>query len=824
MKSVTMLTAVIFLLAAFTSQAQEAARNGQVSGVVSANQKPIESAAVSLLRAKDSSVIRTIATDKAGHFELQKIANGKYLVRVQNVGFDQYLSNTFEISTQKTTYTLPAIHLKAADKDLGNVTVTSKRPLIEQKIDRTVVNVEASINNVGATALEVLEKSPGVTVDKDGNISLKGKQGVTILIDGKPSYLSGDDLANLLRNMNAAQLDQIEIMTNPPAKYDAAGNAGVINIKTKKTKIKGLNGSVTAGYGQGVYPKTNQSLNFNYRDGKWNLFGNYSFNYRENFQSLDISRNFTDSATKQLLSIFNQSAVINNISRSHNLKLGADFYANKKTTVGIVLTGFDNIGTGITKNTTYIYDNTNALNSITKANSVAGNNWKNFSTNLNYRHVYDTLGRELTADLDYVGYDARSTQLLANNYFNAAGSSTQKGDTLNGNLPSNISIYSAKADYTHPLKKGAKLELGFKVSYVQTDNNAQYDSVINNQYVHDYNRSNHFIYKENINALYVNFNKQLNKRWGMQLGLRVENTQSKGNQLGNAYRTGSQFDTSYTQLFPTAYISYQLNTKNQFVLNYGRRIQRPSYQDLNPFVQFIDRYTFQQGNPSLHPQFSHNIELSHMFMGGALTTTLNYTKVTDIIEDVIQQNASTNETFQTKSNIAQLDQFGISMSAYLPLKKWWTFNLYSNVYRNRFRGTINGTYIDVTGTTFVGNVTSSFKFNKGWGVEVSGFYRGSGIDGVIVSQPLGAINFGASKTVLKGKGTIRLSYRDPFRLQYFRGYSKYGNVDASFINHWDNTVINMGFTYRFSKGKTNTPQRQRHSVDEQSRVNMGNNN
>jgi hypothetical protein len=362
-----------------------------------------------------------------------------------------------------------------------------------------------------------------------------------------------------------------------------------------------------------------------------------------------------------------------------------------------------------------------------------------------------------------------------------------------------------------------------KTSFVKNDNNAQYDSLINNIYKPDYNRSNHFIYKENINAAYVNFSKELNKKWGMQLGLRVENTHSQGNQLGNATRAGSTFDTSYTQLFPTAYVSYKLNDKNQFVINYGRRIQRPNYEDLNPFVQFLDRYTFQQGNPSLRPQFSNNIELSHMYMGGAVSTTLNYTSITDIIQDVIEQNSATNETYVKKSNIAQLNQFGIAVSAYLPITKWLTMNLYTNVYNNHYKGMINGTYVDVDGTAFQSNGSFSFKFKKGWSTEVSGFYRGKTIDGVVVAEPMGVVSFGASKTVLKNKGTIRLNLRDPFRIQYFRGYSKYGDVDASFNNRWDNRVVNISFTYRFSKGKTNTPQRKQSSVDEQNRVNMNTN-
>ncbi|MBC7651869.1 MAG: TonB-dependent receptor, partial [Deinococcales bacterium] len=411
---------------------------------------------------------------------------------------------------------------------------------------------------------------------------------------------------------------------------------------------------------------------------------------------------------------------------------------------------------------------------------------------------------------------------LTNSYFNGNGSPILPGDTLNSILPTIVSIYSGKADYMMPLKKGAKFESGFKISYVETDNNAQYDSLLNNQNKPDYNRSNHFIYKENINAAYVNYSREINKKWSIQLGLRLENTHAKGNQLGNVQRASATFDTSYTQLFPTAYVNYTLNTKNQFSLNYGRRINRPDYQSLNPFVHFLDKYTFEQGNPSLKPQFSDNIELSHLFMGGLLSTTLNYTKTNNIIQDVIEQRTATNETYVKKANIATLDQFGIAVSAQIPIAKWWNMNLYTNIYNNRFRGLVNGAFVDLSSATLTFSGSGSFKLGKGWNAEISGFYRSKSLEGVLFINPMGMISSGVSKTVLKSKGTIRLNIRDMFYLQQANGYAKYDDIDISFRNTRDSRVANISFTYRFSKGKMGNTQRKHNSVDEASRVNFGN--
>ena len=795
-------------------------RNGKLTGqVIDGSSKIIEAATISLLRAKDSSVAKISVADKQGKFVFELVADGKYMVSITAIGHAKAFSETFEINESKSLVELKTIELVPEPKSLSAVTVVSKKPLIEQKIDRTIVNVEAAVTNVGASALEVLEKLPGVSIDKDGNISLKGKQGVQIYVDGRPSYLSGTDLANLLRSMNSNQLETIEIMTNPPAKYEAAGNSGIINIKTKKNKQFGYSGSVTAGYGQGVYPKTNESLNFNYRKNKINLFTTLSYNYRKNFNDLDISRKFIEHDTKLVTSLFDQKSYIRESGETYNAKLGLDFYATKKTTFGIVLSGFDNPGSFNNHSDVNISNAANILQSITRANTNNERKWKNFGTNLNFRHVFDSTGKEITADIDYLGYRSKNNQGLVNAYYGTDGLPNAKADTLLGNLPQDINIYSAKIDYTHPLKKGAKFEAGIKTSYVKTDNNAVYDSLINNNRVRDIGRSNHFIYEENVNAAYVNFSKQFNKKLSGQLGLRVENTNAKGNQV----ITNRKFKRNYTQLFPTVYLQYNASEKNTFGINYGRRIERPDYEDLNPFILFLDRYTFQQGNPNLQPQFAHNIELTHTYKG-FLTTTLNYTKTTDIIQEVLEQNTTKSETFIKKSNIANQRQYGISVAAGFPVTKWWSANVYGNVFNNRFDGIVNGDKVTVEATTGQFNVSNQFKFNKGWAAEVSGFYTTPLIWGVFKIKGFGMMNVGVSKQVLKGKGSVRLNVRDVLLTNIANGSSRYSNIDAAFRQTRDSKVANISFTYRFSKGKVGQKRKTGGAGDESSRVKIGGDN
>jgi len=794
-------------------------KNGNVHGtVIDGNQKTIESSTITLLRVKDSSVAKISAADKNGKFEFEKIADGKYFVSVSAVGHQKGYSEVFEITPEKNSVTLKTIELIPQSKSLTGVTVTAKKPLVEQKIDRTIINVEAAITNVGSSALEVLEKSPGISVDKDGNISLKGKEGVMILIDGRPTQLGGADLANMLRSMNANQLDQIEIMTNPPAKYDAAGNAGIINIKTKKNRQLGYNGSANVGYSQGFYPKFNEGVNLNYRVNKVNVFTNLSHNYGMNYNTLTIQRNFRDVNTKELKSNFDQIAQMKSENNSFNGKFGMDYFASKKTTFGFVLTGFSSDRRNTNHNITDIFQTQGSTSSQTRAISQGKQDWKNFSTNLNFRQLLDTSGKELTADLDYIAYDSKNHTSMINSYFDGSGNSTDKSDTLLGLLPQNIKIYSGKIDYLQPLKKGARFEAGLKSSYVKTDNDANYDSIQYGGIVHDFNRSNHFVYEENINAAYVNLNKPINKKWGAQVGLRVENTNAKGNQV----TTGEKFDRHYTQLFPTAYLQYTKDKNNSFVLNYGRRIRRPDYQSLNPFINFLDRYTFQKGNPNLKPQFSHNVELSHTYKG-FLTTTLNYSRTTDIIQMIIEQNSDKNETFVQQANIAKQRQFGIAINASNPITKWWKSNIYVNAFNNKFEGLVGKDLVTIDATTLMLNGSQQFQFTKTFSGEISGFFRTQGIEGVIHAKPFGMMSIGLSKQIMKNNGTIRLNLRDVFKTQRFRGESRYGDVDAAFQERRDSRVVNIGFTYRFSKGKINQRKRSNGSAnDEQNRVGAGN--
>lgn len=816
-KTIALLTLVLLLLSYF-SQAQSG--SGAVQGkITDAQQKPVEAASVALLRATDSSLVKTLSTDKSGQFQLTGLAAGSYLIQVTAVGHQKHFSARFTVGSE--TVSLPELKLTETSKELGNVTVTARRPFIEQKIDRTVINVDAAVTNTGATAMEVLEKSPGVMIDKDGNISLKGKQGVMVMMDGRPSYLSADQLNNLLKSMPASSIDQIEIITNPSAKYDAAGNSGIINIKTKKNKQRGFNGSVTANYGQGAYWKTNNSFNINYRTAKVNLFANGGYSIWNGFQRLDITRRFMDPSSKELTGVFDQTSIMKNENTNYNLKIGADYYLSAKTTIGFVLNGSFSPEDQKSHNTSYLMDAKSQVDSILYAQSNNEDLWKNKSLNLNLRHQFDSLGKELTADIDFINYGSNSKQRFDNTIYDA-GWNEKYTESLQGKLPIDINIYTIKIDYAMPLGKESKLESGFKGSLVNTDNEANYFNLINNNWEADYRKTNHFQYKENILAAYLNYNFKW-KKWGVQTGLRYEYTNYTGDQNGNPEKQDSSFKRSYGNFFPTVFISYKANEKNQFGLSLGKRIDRPAYQDLNPFLFFLDKYTYGQGNPYLQPQFTQNVELTHTF-NGFLTTTLNYSHTKNFFAETFEPDGQS--VIVRQGNIGKRDNAGISVSAQVPVTKWFTTILYSNYNYSMFKGMLNNEMLEVEAGNLSFNVNNQFKFNKGWSAELSGWYRTKGIEGQIAINQMGAASFGVAKQVIKGKGTVKLNVRDMFYTQQASGDINFQSTQAHFKNTRDSRVANISFVYRF--GKQMKESRQRRNTgganDEQNRVKMNGNN
>ena len=786
-----------------------------VSGsAVDTKYAPVESATISLMKSKDSSIIKIAVSNKEGKFSFTGIPFGNYFITVSSVNFNRVNSGVFPISENDTAALLDALILQRVAKNLAAVVVSSKKPLIEQKIDRMVVNVDASVTNVGSTALEVLEKSPGVSVDKDGNISLKGKPSVMVMIDGKPSYLSGAELANLLGNMNSNQLSQIEIMTNPSAKYDAAGNAGVINIKTKKSITQGFNGSVTLNYGLGVYPKTNNSIMLNYRTSKLNTFLNYGYILNKGFMDFDIQRNFFATNGIKISELDQQSNRINQ-SQNNNLKLGLDYFINKQTTFGIVATGFiaPQKQDGFT--TSYLKDGNANITSIEKTIRTVDNTWKNGSVNLNFHSSFDSSKKDITANFDYLHYDFSGSQNITGFTYNP-NKILQASNYLKNLLPLTIDIYSGRLDYAQPLNNNVKLETGIKSSLVKTNNVSNFFNLLNSSWLNDSVLSNTFNYSENINAAYLNLNKKFGK-WMVQAGVRLENTNYNGLQSSLSQKADSSFTRNYTSLFPTAFVSYEMNDNNLFALSIGRRIDRPAYQQLNPFIGFIDKYTYSTGNPFLQPQFSTNIELSHSFKN-LLTTTINYSVVHDMINETLIHKDSV--IIRSVGNIGTRYNYGITESATIPVSKWYNATVFANLYQNKYTGAINGYAFNAKQLTLSLNVNNQFIFTNGWSAELSGNYTSRNRnEGQAIMLPAGQVSAGIAKQLLNNKASIKFNVRDIFYTQNPKEIQNFQDVQSTLKISRDTRVFNIAFVYRFGANLKSKPASTL-PTDEQQRVKL----
>jgi len=781
------------------AQAQTA--TGKISGLVrEAGGEPAIAATVKLSRLPDTSVVTTTQTDITGRFTFNDLKPGDFNVEVSAVGFKGHRSGPIRVNAGPAAADLPVITLQKDAVNLNQVEIAAQRDVIEQKVDRTVVNLGASISSTGASALEVLERMPGVMIDQSGNITFKGKTGVMVMIDDKPTYLSGENLANYLRSIPASQLSQIELMENPPARYDASGNAGVINLKTKKSKAAGFNGTINASGGKAAYPFTNESIALNYRKGKFNIFTNAAFNLQNYYRRLDLVRRYYDPNGTQTGS-YTEEAYFHSKHNNGNVKLGVDYDLSSKTTLGAVFSG--NLTKGGTPNpvTSTLRNAAGTVDSTIVADNDTRNSYKNGSINLNMLHRFDSLGRSVSFDLNYLGYDNNSTQVFKNTAYNKFGSPAAMQHIID-TLPTHINIYTAKADYTHPLKGKATLSGGVKTSYVNTDNEARYYNVQGSSVTVDEGRTNRFLYKESIQAGYLNFNKDW-KRFSFQSGLRMEYTDARGHQLGNSKGADSSFVNKYVSLFPTAYLQYKLDTAGNHSLNvsFGRRIDRPGYQSLNPFVIVLDKYSAFVGNPFLRPQYSNNYALTYSYKK-LLSVGLLYTLITDY---QVEHDYQLGDIFYASSiNLGTTVSKGINANLSFSPAKWWNFSLYAQLYNNNFQGQLKNSYLSSARTFFYATTTSQLTFGKGWGGELTATYQSKSVWGQFATVARNQINFGLQKKVLNNKGAIKLSARDIFRSSFLAGeITNLGNVKATYHNDNANRNVVLGFSYNFGSSAKN---------------------
>lgn len=796
------------------------AQTSTIAGSITNKDKPVSNISITLLKAADSSLVKFGVLDSNYRFHIINIPSGTYRVVINGLGWKSYSSETISL-TDSSLFTLTPITLVENDYTrLGGVTVTAKKALIEQKPGRMTINIEAAPTNAGNNIMEILAKSPGISLDKNGSISLNGKKGVLVLLDGKPTYLNGQELGNYLSGLSSLGIEKIEIMSTPPARYDAAGSAGIINIMTKKLSTSGFNGNATLNYSQGIYAKYGVGLNLNYYSGKYNFFFNGNSEYNTEFLRIPGPQDFYDNTGKVTTSLDGTTASRTNYtSPSVNVKTGLDYYLTAKTTVGVVLSVNNNNTEKSGHSDIAVMDHLSGRDSLILQKNYFTRRFTSVAVNTNFSHKINDKGGLLTVDLDYLRYTPRQTLSFNTQTFHA----DQGLDNIyeqKGTLPFRVDIYSGKSDLTHVLPENLTLNAGIKSSYVVNDNLASYLVLDQdeNKWLPNPLMSRRFRYYENINAAYVMLKKNYAKV-EVVAGLRAEHTHYRGNLTRTEDMDAgrdSSFSNGYLSLFPSASITYNMSKENTFALNYGRKVDRPNYYDLNPFIYYITPYTSLTGNPNLRPQYSDNIELFYAYKS-LITTTLGVSNTTNAFENL---SYLTGQNIEIKpGNIGKIRSASLSVNAHKQITGWWSVNLFLQGTYNDLKGAVADQQIHVTGSQFSGNMSHTFEVTGGWSGEVSGFYKSrvNYLQGVYLD--IWSVNAAISKKV-KDKITIKAGIADIFYSQIMSGIDYLPGSTSYYSFYNDSRRVVFSLSYKVGK-RSNAPGRSNNankSVSEANRV------
>lgn len=777
--------------------------------IVDSNGEAIAFANVVAMRQSDSTLVKGAITDIDGLFSIDIQQPDKSFLSISYVGY-----KTKVISDLSTT-NLGDIPLEDQTQELQEVAVVAQKPFIQKEQDKLVLNIENSIVNTGNSTMEILEKAPGVIVDQDDVISLSGRTGVRIYIDGKDTRLQGEQLANLLRSLPSSNIEKVEIITNPSVRYEAQGNAGIINIVTKKGKLYGTNGSLTLSPGYGRYFRWNSSIDFNHRTEKFNLYGQYSYTDRNQYQEIVIDRTFLDG--EQPMGYYDLQNDFELPLKTHTGRLGVDFTASEKTTLGVLFTGLNNGNKNISTSNILGYNTDRVLISEENTDTNINSEWNQLTANFNARHTF-TEKSILNFNFDHARYSNWSNQRFTSN-FEFFDSNTTAQDILLGDIDGYLNLTGLTLDYELTLKNGDRFEAGWKNTWVTSDNDLVYVNENNGVTTPNTNLSNHFIYDEDIYAAYVSYNLN-RKKWNAQFGLRAENTSVTGNQV----TTNTINEQDYLNLFPTASYNYTLNENHTLGISAGRRIDRPGYAQLNPFRTFVNTNTYREGNPYLQPQFTWVSEINYTFKQRYyFAFNVGYTE--DVLTMAIVRDGDEEVVIVRPINIANLKSYSFVASLPIKFSNWWQSNWNLNASLNDFDGEINGFNFDRNNPVVSLNTNHSFGLGKGYRLQAGAFYLFPHYATITKAQTISSFSLGLQKNLFNDSMTLRFNVNDIFWNQYPTGRTRFGNLDDTFTSYRDTRYATLSVSWRFGKQSVQPVRRRQSEIQEEmNRARQENNN
>lgn len=763
----------------------------QVRGTIT-NQKgePVPYANVALL-SPEGALLEGAISDESGSFTITSSKSGRVKLVASSLGYKTYTSEAFGLDANQDK-DFGTLLLEDELTGLDEVTVKASRPQIIIEPDKTIVNVAGTVMAEGANALDVLGRSPGVFVNSEGTINLNGRSGVTVMINDRPTYMSATDLTSFLRSMPADNIKSIEVITSPSARFDAEGAAGVINIQLKKNTVDGLFGNVLIGGQYNGLAAPTSGLTLNVKKGKWTSNG--TLNYSENVElnDLEIRRNFV---VDEVQSAFLQASKITDRSRTPSFTGAANYQLRPNQNLGINVQASSSSSNGLNDSGTSISSPSQPNNTgITSVNDSGGKRSRLF-TNLHYDAKLDTLGAKLSADLDFTVMDMESQAVLANSYTNGLAAPTKdRVQTLNDMY---YTILTSKVDWIKPFKGGSTLEAGLKGSWVESDNNLDLSRGTSDAPLQADPNSNSFLYLENVLAAYTSLKGDFSPKLAFQAGLRLEYSDVTGNS-----RTLSQINKQeYTNLFPSLFLQHKVSEDYQVVYNLNRRITRPNYRLLNPFIYYLDPLTSEQGNPNLRPQYSTNLEMNHVIKG-VYQFTLGYSTTENAFVQVFKQDQQARTTTTFTDNFDKTKNINFQSVLPVELASWWNTANLVQVNYNQFTSQLGADLLDVNQVSYLLRSQHNVNLPKGFKLEVVGLYLSPQIWGQGEIRGFGWVDAGLSKSLMKDKLSLAVNGGDLFRSQIIRARIDFADIDTSFRQYRNNQNVRVTLRYNFAKGQS----------------------
>lgn len=757
--------------------------------VVNSENQAIQGASIYLLSSGSNVLLKTAVSDSLGSYFFNEPPKGNFVVSISVVGYEKYTSAAFEINDKSLD--LPLAQLAIASKSVGEVTVEGKVPLVQQRDGKLILNVENSSIAAGNNALEIVKRAPGVSVDKDENLQLMGQGGMNVTIDGRQTFMSGDQLATFLKSMSGDQIKSIEVSTSRSAKDDAEGAVGTINIVLKKNRIEGFNGTFLASAGYGEHFRGNSSLSLNYKKNNTTVFGSYGYTESKRQFDLNLQRLVASQTGDKF---FDQEAALVEKNKTHNYRFGISQKTSERNNMSFQFTGDNDAESSLNSSLTNMGAKQGQVDSILTTKTVSSSPFNRYSANFNNEFLLDTLGGKLTLDLDWSAF--RNSSIINYDYTTtfANGSLVHPLEQERSSMPVDIDIYVAKLDFAKKLGKG-NLESGLKYSHVKSDNDLQFEHFVDDKWQEFAGRPNHFQYTEQIAAGYVDYGQVMGK-FSMKLGLRGEYTLSDGNSI----TLNNRVERSYFDFFPSANLGYTINENNILSLSYARKISRPNYRFLNPFEYFIDKYTSQRGNAYLKPQYTDGIALNY-----TLKKMFNISLGTDITNDAmlesLGQDTLTGKAWITRDNLGKTITTYLNVNAPFQITKFWSSNTNLTTIYMHFKGPIGQDYINQGSVFFQGRSMHNFKFSQALSGELSINYNSPFLYNVYKIHGRWGTDVGINYNFKDGRSSLKIAGTDIFKTQKNNVSTEFGEFNSSFKQYNDNRSIRLTYTYKFGNLK-----------------------